>query len=109
MALPPSLAGAVQLNVTWPSPLMPETPVGAPAAVAGVAGVDGGGDGGGDAVGGVGAAGGVDGGGVLAGGVGGGAAGELSEGRGVNDALLPSAGATGALVAGGLGCAPVAV
>ena len=39
--LPPSLAGALHVNVTWVMPATPVTPLGASAVVAGVAGADG--------------------------------------------------------------------
>src|ERR1039458_7857592 len=95
MALPPSLTGAVQLNATCVSPATPLTMVGAPAGVAGGAGVDGGG-----ATGGVVAAGGVAGGAGVSGGSATGGVADGVAGGGVTDVVLPPTGAIGAPVAG---------
>ena len=101
MALPPSLAGAVQLTTTWALPATPLTPLGAAASVAGVAGVAGVTSGGVVAGGGTGGAG-VSGGGATGGVV---AAAGAADGDGVTEFVRPPTGAIGAPVAG----VPVAV
>jgi len=92
-ALPPSLAGAVQLSATTVLPATPLTPLGAPAGVAGVTGVDGG------TTGGVMAAGGVAGGAGISGGSATGAVAAGVARGGVTDVVLPPAGAIGAPIA----------